>query len=403
MEKFVMAKKTIDDVDLIGKKVLMRCDFNVPLDDAQEITDERRIASSLPSINKVLASGAALILCSHLGRPKGEVKPEMSLKPVARRLTELLNKEVVLTNDSIGETTEKQKVDLETGGVLLLENLRFHKQEEKNDPEFARELAAGCDLFVNDAFGTAHRAHASTEGVTHFLKESVAGYLIQKELKYLDEAVNNPVRPFIAILGGAKISGKIDVIKNLFAKVDALIIGGGMVFTFFKAQGMEIGNSLLEEDRLEMARELLAEVDAKNIAFHLPADVVIASDFSNTAETKVVSVDQITPGWMGLDIAEQSITTFVSEIEKSKTIIWNGPMGAFEMENFATGTRKIAQALANATDKGAITVVGGGDSAAAVTQFGLEDRITHISTGGGASLEFLEGKKLPGIEALSDK
>jgi phosphoglycerate kinase len=398
-----MAKKTIDDVTLTGKKVLMRCDFNVPLNDRQEISDERRITSSLPSITKVLSEGAALILCSHLGRPKGEFKPEMSLRPVAKRLSELLGKEVIMADDCIGAETTKLKKNLGPGEVLLLENLRFHKQEEKNDPDFAQELASECDLFVNDAFGTAHRAHASTEGVTHFLKESVAGYLIQKELRYLDEVVNRPVRPFLAILGGAKISGKIDVIKNLFNKVDALIIGGGMIFTFFKARGMEIGRSLLEEDRLEMAKELLQEAEKKNIPFYFPSDVVIADDFTNDAQRKTVPVDQIPPGWMGLDIAEQSVDRFVKEIEKAKTIVWNGPMGAFEMENFALGTREIAQALASASDKGAITVVGGGDSAAAIAQFGLEERITHISTGGGASLEFLEGKKLPGIEALSEK
>jgi len=403
MERRVMAKKTIDDVTLTGKKVLMRCDFNVPLTGQQEISDERRITSSLPSINKVLSEGAALILCSHLGRPKGEVKPEMSLKPVAKRLTELLGKQVIMADDCVGVETAKLKKKLVAGEVLLLENLRFHKEEEKNDPGFAKELASDCDLFVNDAFGTAHRAHASTEGVTHFLKESVAGYLIQKELKYLDEVVNKPVRPFLAILGGAKISGKIDVIKNLFNKVDVLIIGGGMIFTFFKAKGMEIGRSLLEEDRVEMAKDVLQQAQKRNIPFYLPSDVVIADDFRNDAQRRTVPVDQIPPGWMGLDIAAQSVDKFVREIEKAKTIIWNGPMGAFEMENFALGTRKIAQALANASDKGAITVVGGGDSAAAITQFGLEERITHISTGGGASLEFLEGKKLPGIEALSEK
>ena len=398
-----MAKKTIEDVNLAQKKVLMRCDFNVPLDSNQTITDDRRITASLPSIKKVLAEKGSLILCSHLGRPKGQVKPEMSLKPVAARLSELLNMDVTLSEDAIGAETSRLKETLQPGKVLLLENLRFHSEETDNEPAFAEELARGCDIFVNDAFGTAHRAHASTEGVTHFIDDCVAGYLIEKEIKYLDGAINNPTRPLIAILGGAKISGKIDVIRNLFDKVDALIIGGGMVYTFYKAKGWEIGTSLLEEDKVELAGELLAEAEKKNIALYLPVDNVIADAFDNDAQKKTVPADQIPENWMGLDIGPETIKKFTAEIEKAKTFVWNGPMGVFEMPNFAVGTRKIAEALAEATDKGATSIVGGGDSAAAISIFGLDDRISHISTGGGASLEFLEGKKLPGIAAVSEK
>jgi phosphoglycerate kinase len=381
----------------------MRCDFNVPLDEQLEITDDRRITSSLPSIKKVLSDKGALILCSHLGRPKGEVKKELSLAPVAKRLSQLLGQEVRLTGDCIGTETAQLKQDLNAGGILLLENLRFHDAETKNEPDFAKELAQYCDIFVNDAFGTAHRAHASTEGVTRFIDTCVAGYLIEKEIKYLDEAVNNPRRPFVAILGGAKISGKIDVIKALFDKVDTLIIGGGMVYTFLKAQGYEIGNSLLEEDRVEMAGELLKEAKERNISFLLPEDVVVADAFDNEANRKEVSTTAIPADWMGLDTGSKSIERFIAKIKDAKTIVWNGPVGAFEMENFAVGTLKISQALADATAQGATSVIGGGDSAAAVAKFGLDDKMSHISTGGGASLEFLEGKVLPGIAALSDK
>lgn len=398
-----MAKKIIDDVVLQHKKVLMRCDFNVPLDENGRITDDRRITASLPSIQKVLKENGSLILCSHLGRPKGKKMPEMSLKPVAEKLTTLLGLKVTLTDDCIGEKTDKLKKELKPGEVLLLENLRFHDGETKNDPEFARELAKGCDIYINDAFGTAHRAHASTEGVTHFVDQSLAGYLIEKEIKYLDRAVNNPKRPLLAILGGAKISGKIDVIKNLFNKVDSLIIGGGMVFTFFKAKGLEIGTSLLEEDRLEMARDLLQEAENRGISMLLPEDVIIANAYDNNASRNTVSVDNIPSDWMGLDIGPATVDRFGTEIKKSNTIVWNGPMGVFEMDNFAVGTRKIAELIAEASDKGATSIVGGGDSAAAISKFGLESRISHISTGGGASLEFLEGKILPGIEALTDK
>jgi phosphoglycerate kinase len=397
-----MAKRTIDDVSLKGKKVLMRCDFNVPLDANLRITDDRRIVASLPSIEKVLKSGGALILCSHLGRPKGEPKPEMSLKPVAARISELIGRKVILVKDCIGSETKKIKSSLKPGEVALLENLRFHK-EEKNDPHFASELAEGIDVFVNDAFGTAHRAHASTEGVTHYITQSVAGYLIEKELKYLGDAINNPQRPLLAILGGAKISGKIDVIRNLMEKVDGLIIGGGMIFTFYKSQGKEIGKSLLEEDRVAMAAEILRTAEARKGKLLLPVDVIAADVFDNNAKRKTVHIDDIPGEWMGLDIGPETIDMFCKEIAGARTIVWNGPMGAFEMPNFANGTRKIAESLAKATDRGATTVVGGGDSAAAIAQFGLEDRISHISTGGGASLEFLEGKVLPGIEALAEK
>lgn len=398
-----MTKKSIDDVDLKNKKVLMRCDFNVPLDENCNITDDRRITASIPSIKKVLSEGGALILCSHLGRPKGQKKPEMSLNPVANKLSELLNLDLRITEDAIGNQAAELKKNLQPGEALLLENLRFHDGETKNDPEFARELANSCDLYVNDAFGTAHRAHASTEGVTHYIDPSVAGYLIEKEIEYLDNAINNPKRPLIAILGGAKISGKIDVIKNLFDKVDSLIIGGGMVFTFFKAKGLEIGTSLLEEDRVDMAKELLEEAENRGIPMLLPDDVVIADAFNNNASRKTVSVEEIPSDWMGLDIGPVTIEIFNIEIKKSKTIVLNGPMGVFEMDNFSVGTRKIAETLAEASVSGATTIVGGGDSAAAISKFGLEDKISHISTGGGASLDFLEGKKLPGIEALTDK
>jgi phosphoglycerate kinase len=398
-----MVKKTIDDVSLKGKKVLIRCDFNVPLDEYQQITDDRRIQASLPTIRKALKEGASIILCSHLGRPKGEFKPELSLAPVSVQLSLLLGQDVGLTIDCIGDNVQKIKSELQPGQVLLLENLRFHNEETKNEPDFAKQLAQGCDIFINDAFGTAHRAHASTEGVTHFIKECVAGYLIEKELKFLGETVDKPEHPFIAILGGAKISGKIDVIKNLFDKVDTLIIGGGMIFTFFKAQGYEIGKSLLEEERIEMAIELLAEAKEKGVNLSLPEDVIIADEFINDANRKTVKISEIPKDWMGLDIGPKSIEIFAEKIRKAKTIVWNGPMGAFEMDNFALGTKRIAEELAQVTENGAITVVGGGDSAAAISKFGLEKNITHISTGGGASLEFLEGKKLPGIEALNDK
>ncbi len=397
-----MAKLTIDQLNLKNKKVLIRCDFNVPLNEQGEITDDRRIVASLPTIKKVLQEGGAAILCSHLGRPKGQVKEELRLTPVAKRLSELLNIEVKMAPDCIGPEVQKMKEALKPGEILLLENLRFHKEETENDPEFAKQLAQGCDLYINDAFGTAHRAHASTVGVTRYFKQAAAGYLIEKELKYLGQVIENPTPPFVAVLGGAKISGKIDVIKNLFNKVDSLIIGGGMAYTFFKAQGYEIGKSLLEEDRIEMARSILQEAQQKNINFLLPVDVVVADRFENEANRKIVKVTEIPEDYMGMDIGPESIALFSKVIQNAKTIVWNGPLGVFEMPNFENGTRKIAQAIAQATQNGALSVVGGGDSAAAVAKFGMEDQFTHISTGGGASLEFLEGKELPGIAALTD-
>ncbi|MGD9897585.1 MAG: phosphoglycerate kinase [Calditrichaceae bacterium] len=397
-----MAKLTIDKMNFKGKKVLVRCDFNVPLDKDLRITDDRRIVASLPTIKKIIKDGGSAVLCSHLGRPKGMVKDEMRLKPVAERLAELLGRDVVMVPDCIGDSVKILKKNLKSGDILLLENLRFHKEETDNDPSFAAQLAENLDVFVNDAFGTAHRAHASTEGVTKYFNQSAAGYLIEKELNYLGGAIETPKRPLVAILGGAKISGKIDVIKNLFSKVDALIIGGGMMFTFYKSRGLEIGQSLLEEDKLGLAREILAEAEKTNVKLLLPTDVVVADKFDNEAARRVVSANSIPENFLGMDIGPESIKLFVSVIEGAKTIIWNGPMGVFEMPNFAAGTRKVAEAMANATAKGAVTIVGGGDSAAAVSQFGMDEQFSHISTGGGASLEFLEGKELPGISALTD-
>lgn len=397
-----MNKLTIDHLQLKGKKVLVRVDFNVPMDENLNITDDTRIRASHPTIQKIIQEGGIAILMSHLGRPKGKVNLKYSLKPVAERLGQLLNKEVKFANDCIGEEVKKLVNSLKEGDVLLLENLRFHEEEEKNDENFARELASLGDIYINDAFGSAHRAHASTEGVTKFFKENAAGYLMQKELEYLSKAVGNPERPYTAILGGAKISGKIDVITNLMNKVDNLLIGGGMAFTFFKAQGLEIGKSLLEEDRIEMAKEILKKVKANNINLYLPVDVVIADAFDNNAKTEIVDVNNIKPDWQGLDIGPKTIELFRSIILKSKTVVWNGPMGVFELDNFAKGTFEIAKALAEATQNGVTTIVGGGDSAAAISKIGFEDKVSHVSTGGGASLEFLEGKTLPGVAALTD-
>ena len=397
-----MNKLSIDNVDLINKRVLVRVDFNVPLDEKLNITNDIRIVESLPTIKKIISSGGKAILMSHLGRPKGERKPEFSLKPAAERLSELLGKEVKLAPDCIGSDVEKMVKEMKPGDVILLENLRFHKQEEKNDPEFAKQLAKLGDVYINDAFGSAHRAHASTEGVTKFIKTCAAGYLMQKELDYLGKALAKPKRPYCAILGGAKISGKIDVIKNLLDKVDSLIVGGGMAFTFFKAEGKEIGKSLLEVEKLDLAKDLLQNLKSSKIKFLLPVDVVVADEFKNESPSKVVSVDNIPPDKMGLDIGPETIKLFSDELMKSKTIVWNGPMGVFEMDNFAKGTFEIAQVLAKATSGGAVTVIGGGDSAAAISKAGLDKKVSHVSTGGGASLEFLEGKVLPGVAALTD-
>ncbi|HLG31608.1 MAG TPA: phosphoglycerate kinase, partial [Ignavibacteriaceae bacterium] len=395
-------KLSIDKVDLKNKRILVRVDFNVPLDENKNVTDDLRIKASLPTIKKIIRDGGKAILMSHLGRPKGERKPTLSLKPAAVRLGELLGKEVRLAPDCIGTETEKLINEMKPGDVVLLENLRFHKEEEKNDPEFSKKLAKLGDIYINDAFGSAHRAHASTEGVTKFIKVCAAGYLMQKELDYLGSALSNPKRPYCAVLGGAKISGKIDVITNLMDKVDTLIIGGGMAFTFLKAQGKEIGKSLLENEKLDLAKELLEKLHSSNIKFLLPVDVVVADEFSNDSPSQTVSVDKIPSDKRGLDIGKESVKLFTDELLKSNTIIWNGPMGVFEMSNFAKGTFAVAQALAKATEKGAVTVIGGGDSAAAISEAGLEDKVSHVSTGGGASLEFLEGKVLPGVAALTD-
>jgi len=397
-----MNKLSVSKIDFRGKRVLVRVDFNVPLDDNLKITDDRRIIESLPTIKKIINDGGRVILCSHLGRPKGKPVASMSLEPVAIRLSELLGRNVLLAPDCIGNVVSGMVKSLGNGDVLLLENLRFHAEEEKNNPKFAEQLASLAEIYVNDAFGSAHRAHASTEGVTKFFKINAAGFLMEKELKYLGGALTKPERPFIAILGGAKISGKIDVIENLMDKVDAILIGGGMMFTFLKAMGKNIGDSLLEEDKIEMAKGILEKANSKGLRLILPVDCVIASEVSNDAESAVVSVDNIPTGKKGLDIGPRTITLFGSELEKAKTVVWNGPMGVFEIDKFAGGTYSIARFLANITGKGAVTIVGGGDSAAAVAQCGLEDRLTHISTGGGASLEFLEGKVLPGVAALTD-
>ncbi len=397
-----MNKLSIDSLDLKDKHVLVRVDFNVPLDDNQRVSDDRRITASLPTIKKIINDGGKAVLMSHLGRPKGKVKPEYSLKPAAEKLSELLGQKVKLAPDCIGDEVKKMVDDMKDGEVILLENLRFHPEEEKNDSSFAEKLAALGDVYVNDAFGTAHRAHASTKGVTHFIKTCAAGYLMRKELDYLGSALSNPERPYCAILGGAKISGKIDVIMNLFDKVDTLIIGGGMAFTFFKAQGKEIGKSLLEEEKIDLAKEVLKKAEGSKIKFLLPVDVVVTSEFKNDSPSETVKVGNIPSDKMGLDIGNETIKLFTEEIMKSKTIVWNGPMGVFEMDNFAKGTFAMAKALAEVTEKGAVTVIGGGDSAAAITKAGLDDKVSHVSTGGGASLEFLEGKTLPGVEALSD-
>jgi phosphoglycerate kinase len=392
---------TLGEADLKGKKVFVRADLNVPLDDAQKITDDNRIRASIPTIKYLLEKGAKVILASHLGRPKG-VTPKFSLKPLVPRLSELLGVEVVMANDCIGEEVEKLAAALPEGGVLLLENVRFYKEEEKNDPEFAKKLASVADLYVNDAFGTAHRAHASTEGVTKFLRPSVAGFLMQKELDYLVGAVANPKKPFAAIVGGSKVSSKIGVIESLLAKVDILILGGGMIFTFYKAQGKAVGKSLVEEDKLELATSLIETAKAKGVSLLLPTDVVVADKFAADAESKVVSADAIPDGWMGLDVGPDSIKTFSEALDTSKTVIWNGPMGVFEFPKFAAGTDAIAQQLAELTGKGVTTIIGGGDSVAAVEKAGLADKMSHISTGGGASLELLEGKPLPGVLALDE-
>ena len=394
----MLNKKSIRDISPKGKRILVRCDFNVPLD-GSTITDDKRITEALPTVRYLMEQGGRVILCSHLGRPKGQVNLKYSLAPVAARLSELLGCPVPLSSDIIGEEAHRLADSLEDGQVMLLENVRFDAREEKNDPEFAKELASLAELYVNDAFGTAHRAHASTAGVADYLP-AVCGFLIEKEIGFLGGALENPKRPFVAILGGAKVSDKIGVIRSLLEKVDSLVIGGGMAYTFVKAQGGAIGDSLCEEDKLDLARELLAEAEAKGVRLLLPVDTVIADAFSEEANIRTVTAGEIPDGWQGLDIGEATRELFAQEIKNAATVVWNGPMGVFEMKKFAAGTEAVAKALAESE---AITIIGGGDSAAAAAQLGYADRISHISTGGGASLEFLEGLVLPGIACLEDK
>ena len=393
-------KKTVRDIDVKGKKVLLRCDFNVPQDKKTgAITSDKRIVAALPTIRYLLEKKAAVIACSHLGKPKGEWKTKLSLAPVAQRLSELLGQEVIFAKDIVGEDAKAKAAALQGGQIMLLENLRFDPREEKNDPSFAEELASMAELYVSDAFGTVHRAHASTAGVAAYLP-AVSGLLVAKELEVMGGALNNPKRPFVAVLGGAKVSDKIAVINNLLDKADTVIIGGGMAYTFAKAQGGSIGKSLCEEDKLDYAREMIAKAEKNGVKLLLPSDTMAADDFSNDAKRQVVSTMAIPDGWEGMDIGPDTIRTFCDAVKGAGTVVWNGPMGVFEFENFAAGTRAMAQALA---DSGAITIVGGGDSAAAVEQMGFADKITHISTGGGASLEFLEGLELPGVACLLDK
>ena len=397
----MLNKKSIDDINVKGKRVLVRCDFNVPLQEGK-ITDEIRIVEALPTIRKLINDGGRVILCSHLGKPKGTPKPELSLAPVAERLSELLGKEAVFAKDDnvVGENAKAAVAAMKDGDVVLLENTRYREEETKNIDTFSEELASLCDVFVNDAFGTAHRAHCSNVGVTKFVDTAVVGYLMQKEIEFLGNAVNNPKRPFVAILGGSKVSSKISVIDNLLDKVDILIIGGGMAYTFMKALGEEVGNSLLEADYLDYANEMLAKAEKKGVKLLIPIDTVVAKEFSNDTEYKTVKRGEIESDWQGLDIGEETSKLFADAISDAKTVVWNGPMGVFEMSNFAKGTIAVAKALANIE---ATTIIGGGDSAAAVNQLGFGDKMTHISTGGGASLEFLEGKELPGVAAANDK
>ena len=395
-----MNKKTVRDIDVTGKKVLVRCDFNVPLDkETGEITDNRRIRAAIPTIKYLIDHNAKVILCSHLGRPKGEFNLKYSLKPVAEELSKLLGKEVKLAKDVIGEDAEKLTSEIKEGEVVLLENVRFHKEEEENNPEFAKKLASFAEIYVNDAFGTAHRAHASTAGVADYLP-AVSGFLIEKELEFLGNALDNPERPLVAILGGAKVSDKIGVIENLLDKVNTLIIGGGMAYTFYKAQGHSIGTSICEEDKIDLANDILNKAKEKNVEILLPIDNHVSAEYSNEAEDKYVESAEIPEGFMGLDIGPKTIELFKNAIKNAKTVVWNGPLGVTEFSKFEEGTKAIAEALAETQ---AVTVIGGGDSAAAVEKFGLADKMTHISTGGGASLEFLEGKVLPGIACLNNK
>ncbi len=400
-----MVKKSVASLtaaDVAGKRVLVRADFNVPLDDQGSITDDTRIRAALPTIQDLTGKGAKVVLTSHFGRPKAQVVESMRLTPVAKRLSELLGQAVVKCDDCIGDEVTAAIGALQNGQVALLENVRFYAGEEENDPEFAKQLAANADLYVNDAFGTAHRAHASTAGVTEYLSPSVAGYLIEKELQYLQSAIENPQRPLAAIIGGSKVSSKIGVIETLLDKVDKLLIGGGMIFTFYKARGLSVGKSLVEEDKLELAQALEAKAKERGVDLLLPTDVVVADNFAADANAQTVSVEAIPDGWMGLDIGPDSVKVFQDALKQCKSVIWNGPMGVFEFDQFAQGTEAIAHTLAELTGQGVTTIIGGGDSVAAVEKVGVADKMSHISTGGGASLELLEGKELPGIAALDD-
>ena len=394
-----MNKKTIRDIDLKGKRVLVRCDFNVPMDENQNITDNRRIVAALPTIKYLIEQECKIVLCSHLGRPKGEFKKEFSLAPVAAELSKQLGQEVLMATDVIGENAKTLAENLKPGQVMLIENVRFHKEETENDPEFAKQLANFGEVFVNDAFGTAHRSHASTEGVSHYLP-AVSGFLIEKELKFLGDALENPERPFISILGGSKVSDKIGVIDSLLEKVDELLIGGGMSYTFYKALGYSVGNSICEDDKIDLAKELMEKAKTKNVKMLLPIDNKLGKEFSANTETMVVDRESIPDGWEGLDIGPKTIELYTEELKKAKTVIWNGTVGVAEFDLFAEGTNSLAKVL---SELDATTIIGGGDTAAAVQKAGLADKMTHVSTGGGASLEFLEGKKLPGIECLMDK
>ena len=394
-------KKTVEDIEVSGKRVLVRCDFNVPLDENGNITDENRIVGALPTIKYLIDNGAKVILCSHMGKPKGEPVPSLSLAPVAKRLSEKLGKEVVFAADDnvVGENAKKAVSEMKDGDVVLLQNTRYRKEETKNEDNFSEELASLADVFVDDAFGTAHRAHCSNVGVTKYIDTVACGYLIKKEIDFLGNAVNNPVRPLVAILGGSKVSSKISVINNLLEKVDTLIIGGGMAYTFMAAKGLGVGDSLLESDYIDYAKEMMEKAAAKGVKLLIPVDTVVADDFSNDANSKVVE-NGIEDGWQGLDIGPKTIELFSDAVKSAKTVVWNGPMGVFEMPNFAKGTNAIAKVL---SEIDATTIIGGGDSVAAVNQAGLGDKMSHISTGGGASMEFLEGKELPGIAAINDK
>jgi phosphoglycerate kinase len=394
----VLNKKSVKDIDVKGKKVLVRCDFNVKMENGV-ITSDKRIVASLPTIQYLLDNGAKLILCSHLGRPKGEFNPEYSLAPVAVRLSELLGRPVKMAKDVVGESAQSLAADLKEGEVLLLENVRFHAEETKNDPEFAKKLASLAEIYVNDAFGSAHRAHASTTGVADYLP-AVCGFLIQKELEYIGGALENPQRPLVAILGGAKVSDKIGVITNLMEKVDTLIVGGGMAYTFFAALGHTVGTSLLEADKIDLAKEMMEKAEAKGVKFLIPIDNIVGKEYKEDTEYMIVDSDDIPDGWMGLDIGPKSTALFAEAVKDAGTVIWNGPMGVSEWEHFAAGTIGVATAIA---ESNAISIIGGGDSAAAIQKLGFADKMSHISTGGGASLEFLEGKELPGVAALNDK